>query len=642
LTQIQSILQRKTKMNKQPSSTIMTRLCRGVFFLALLFLAFQVMPRVLGQRDAATKASYGVPTSLVGASQATPRGVLTSNLTTIVTVGDGGFFFFPSSVMIQAGDTVEWTWSSSGHSTTSGTPGQPSGFWDSGILSSGATFSYTFPNAGSFPYFCSAHGLCCGMIGSVTVSAPTPTPTPTPCGSKIYNIAGASDSALTNTTRIYDIATNTWATGAPIPEPNGLTSHATAYFNGKIYVAGGYDGFALVNTVRAYDIATDTWSTLASLPQAVVVPGFGIINGKLYIAGGGDNFGQLNTLYVYDIATNMWTTGPNVPTGVDGPGSAVYQDKLYLFGGGVFLGGIPFPVTATQIFDPITNSWSTGPSLKVGRLWFYGAAIDDSSIVAPGGVDVSLLSTNDNEQLTATWAIKAPLPYSAEGPFAVSDGTFVYIGGGLDDFVGVHTDTLRYDPVANTYTPLAPAPDAHYLSQAVIVNISCGGGLVLESSFSRKTGRSGSFDVPLPGVEDRSDGKRFVIGFTFNNEVTGADSASTSCGTGGSVSVDPADSHTLLATFNGQTCNQQEVTITLTNVHDDQGNTLASAETSGCFLIGDVNGDGRVGNGDIGNIQGHLGEGTDSANFRDDINADGRINNQDVQAARAHRRESCP
>ena len=29
--------------------------------------------------------------------------------TTMVTVGDGGFFFFPSSVTIDVGDTVEWT-----------------------------------------------------------------------------------------------------------------------------------------------------------------------------------------------------------------------------------------------------------------------------------------------------------------------------------------------------------------------------------------------------------------------------------------------------------------------------------------------------------------------------------------------------
>src|SRR5262249_50185544 len=126
-----------------------------------------------------------------------------------------------------------------------------------------------------------------------------------------------------------------------------------------------------------------------------------------------------------------------------------------------------------------------------------------------------------------------------------------------------------------------------YCAQAV------GSGLTLDSSVSRKTDRDKSFDVPLPGGADRRDGKRFVVGVTFNNEVTGADSASTTCGTGGSLSVDPADPHTLLATFNGQTCNQQEVTLSLTNVHDTLGNTLASAETSGCFLIGDVNGDGH-------------------------------------------------
>ena len=45
-------------MNKQPSSTIMTRLCWGVFFLALLFLAFQVMPRALGQRDARASQAW--------------------------------------------------------------------------------------------------------------------------------------------------------------------------------------------------------------------------------------------------------------------------------------------------------------------------------------------------------------------------------------------------------------------------------------------------------------------------------------------------------------------------------------------------------------------------------------------------------
>src|SRR5947208_1801089 len=94
-----------------------------------------------------------------------------SGATVTVTVGDGCFCFSPSSVTIYPGDTVLWTWSSSGHSSTSGTPGFPDGLWDSGILNQDATFSHTFNTAGSFPYYCTPHGQCCGMTGTVNVTS---------------------------------------------------------------------------------------------------------------------------------------------------------------------------------------------------------------------------------------------------------------------------------------------------------------------------------------------------------------------------------------------------------------------------------------------------------------------------------------
>jgi plastocyanin len=98
-----------------------------------------------------------------------------------VTVGpNGNLVFSPSSVTIHPGDQVRWTWSSSGHSTTSGSPGMPNGIWDSGILSQGASFTRTFNSAGTFPYYCTPHGGCCGMVGTVTVVNATPTPTPPP------------------------------------------------------------------------------------------------------------------------------------------------------------------------------------------------------------------------------------------------------------------------------------------------------------------------------------------------------------------------------------------------------------------------------------------------------------------------------
>src|SRR6266403_2062728 len=104
-----------------------------------------------------------------------------SATTVDVTVGpSGNLVFSPSSVTIHPGDQVKWTWSSSGHSTTSGSPGLPNGIWDSGIHNAGATFTRTFNSAGTFPYYCTPHGGCCNMVGTVTVVNASPTPTPTP------------------------------------------------------------------------------------------------------------------------------------------------------------------------------------------------------------------------------------------------------------------------------------------------------------------------------------------------------------------------------------------------------------------------------------------------------------------------------
>lgn len=122
-------------------------------------------------------------------------GVAHAGATTFnVTVGDGGFIFTPDSVTIQVGDTVQWTWAAGGHSATAGTPGAPSGFFDSGILSQGATFSHTFNTPGSFPYFCTPHGGCCQMVGTITVSSsPSPTPVASPTSTP-----GGSPSVLAN------------------------------------------------------------------------------------------------------------------------------------------------------------------------------------------------------------------------------------------------------------------------------------------------------------------------------------------------------------------------------------------------------------------------------------------------------------
>lgn len=209
---------------------------------------------------------------------------------------------------------------------------------------------------------------------------------------KIYNIAGLRGFSQggTNTTRIYDIATDTWTTGTPFP---GLyLGMATVLLDGKIYVAGGFNGIEATTTLYIYDIANDTWASGPPMPMAVYHPGFGVIDGEIYVASGTNGAVEVSTLQIYNPASNTWRMGPNVPTPMTAPGSAIIKGKLYLFGGSP---SFPSASALTQIYDPVSNSWTIGPSMNVARTWVYGATMDDTRILAPGGYNVNAVNVNE-------------------------------------------------------------------------------------------------------------------------------------------------------------------------------------------------------------------------------------------------------
>ena len=80
-----------------------------------------------------------------------------------------------------------------------------------------------------------------------------------------------------------------------------------AYWNGKIYIPGGFTDAAVHTTELAiYDIATNTWSTGAPLPATQTGTNVAF-NNKIYNFGG--NPGPQTTTTIYDIATNTWSAG---------------------------------------------------------------------------------------------------------------------------------------------------------------------------------------------------------------------------------------------------------------------------------------------------------------------------------------------
>lgn len=127
-------------------------------------------------RTATAAASATVTPAASVTVTATPASVMH-----MVTVGpNGNTIFDPASLTIAVGDTVQWTWGSSGHSVTSGSNCAADGKFCSpndtncaaGTTSGqNATYTHTFTAAGTYPYFCTPHcGF--GMVGTITVTGP--------------------------------------------------------------------------------------------------------------------------------------------------------------------------------------------------------------------------------------------------------------------------------------------------------------------------------------------------------------------------------------------------------------------------------------------------------------------------------------
>ena len=93
-------------------------------------------------------------------------------------VNQTGFSFVPAGLTIQAGDVVQWNWSSGFHTVTSGLPCTPDGLFDAPLDPGHPQFSRLFDTPGTYPYFCRPHCLM-GMTGTIIVVPPPCLPDPT-------------------------------------------------------------------------------------------------------------------------------------------------------------------------------------------------------------------------------------------------------------------------------------------------------------------------------------------------------------------------------------------------------------------------------------------------------------------------------
>ena len=162
---------------------------------------------------------------------------------------------------------------------------------------------------------------------------------------------------------------------------------------------------------------------------------------------------------------------------------------------------------------------------------------------------------------------------------------------------------------------------------------------------SRKVhGNAGTFDIGLPlagtpGIECRSGGATndYQIVVTFGGPVTFSNAQITK-GTG-SVSSTTTNGSQVFINLTGVN-NAQTIQITLLGVND--GTSTVNVTIPMSILLGDVNGNGVVSNGDVSLVQAQVAQKVTSFNFREDVNANGILSNGDVSITKAQVGQTLP
>jgi N-acetylneuraminic acid mutarotase len=260
-----------------------------------------------------------------------------------------------------------------------------------------------------------------------------------PLTGKVYSMGGVTSGGMLAATLVYDPATNLWTQVASAPVPR--EAPVSAFVNGKFYVFDGWgqDGNPVAET-DIYDPVSDSWSLGA--PNPVPAGGgsaIGVVNGKVYIVGGCVNDvcpAGLKATQVYDPISDSWSSAADYPSRILFPACGGINGKLYC------AGGVKDPkdgqggVKAGYVYDPATNEWSPVADIPLpGGLGasFYAAA-NGKLLMSAGVSGVEL--TNQGVAYDPTSDSWSALPNASEPIMRGAGACGFYAIGGITSLFG--------------------------------------------------------------------------------------------------------------------------------------------------------------------------------------------------------------
>jgi N-acetylneuraminic acid mutarotase len=115
------------------------------------------------------------------------------------------------------------------------------------------------------------------------------------------------------------------------------------------------------------------------------------------LAGRDASSSVLTATEIYQPATDTWREGLAVPTGRSGVAAAVLGTRVYLFGGESL--GPSSTFEAAERYDPVADRWETMPPMPTARHGLGAASLDGRIHVISGGPEAGLTFSDVHEVL---------------------------------------------------------------------------------------------------------------------------------------------------------------------------------------------------------------------------------------------------
>ena len=276
-----------------------------------------------------------------------------------------------------------------------------------------------------------------------SVPAPTEGMTVGGVGQVIVGAYGLSSGSNTNLTRLYNINSDSWSTGAPAPLParadaaSGDTTHG-----GFLYVIGGGNSGVALSDLQRYDPVLDVWTTLAPMTvaragaaAAVIDDGIFVIGGRQSTSGPCSGGPYLTTVEKYDVDTNTWTAVAPLLNGRSDLAAVAHGGKIYVFGGCNATG----VTNEVDIYDPQTDTWTTGSMPMPTARASLVAGHSGDLIYAIGGTTDGVTVSDKNEVYDIShdsWSANTPMNTPRQEAGVNSHGGRIYVVGGATPAFG--------------------------------------------------------------------------------------------------------------------------------------------------------------------------------------------------------------